>query len=247
MKKIFTLCMLAVLAVAQLSAQKIKFTCEGKDYELNGDSVVINFTKAMPMGNKVMLGDMMEPIITNISSETLTIDGSLSTSKNAYNKVFQWCGFDDLCTHVTGGHAEKTGLKLEPGKSSALQVHAEVSTGAYGTYTANIQLKNNDEKLGNLVLVYNYVKPTDTDHTGINGVTVETTHATVANNQFIYSFESAADRTISLFCADGKLAKRITTKAKSGELSLNGLQKGAYIYTIAQEGQTIISGKALVK
>ena len=246
MKKIFTLCMLAVLAVAQLSAQKLKVTCEGKDYELNGDSVVINFTKAMPMGNKVMLGDMMEPIITNISSETLTIDGSLSTSKNAYNKVFQWCGFDDLCTNVTGGHAEKTGLKLEPGKSSALQVHAEVSTGAYGTYTATIKLYNNyDEKLGILVLVYNYADPASIN--GINGVTVETTHATVANNQFIYSFESAADRTISLFCADGKLAKRITTKAKSGELSLNGLQKGAYIYTIAQEGQTIISGKALVK
>ena len=59
MKKIFTLCMLAVLAVAQLSAQKIKFTCEGKDYELNGNSVVIRFTKTMPMGNKVLLGDLM--------------------------------------------------------------------------------------------------------------------------------------------------------------------------------------------
>ena len=245
MKKIFTLCMLAVLAVAQLSAQKLKVTCEGKDYELNGDSGVINFTKAMPMGNKVMLGDMMEPIITNISSDTLTIDGKLSASKNAYKGVFQWCGFDDFCTTVTGGHAEKTGLKLEPGKSSALQVHAEVSTGAYGTYTANIQLKNNEELLGNLVLIYNYVNPAD--HTGINGVTIEPTHVTVTNNQLVYSFESAADRTISLFCADGKLAKRITTKAKSGELSLNGLQKGAYIYTIAQEGQTIISGKALVK
>lgn len=245
MKKIFTLCMLAVLAVAQLSAQKLKVTCEGKDYELNGDSVFIRFTKTMPMGNKVLLGDLMEPTITNISSDTLTIDGILKASTNAYNGVFQWCGFNDLCTTVTGGHAEKTGLKLEPGKSSALQVHAEVSTGAYGTYTANIQLKNNEELLGNLVLIYNYVNPAD--HTGINGVTIEPTHVTVTNNQLVYSFESAADRTISLFCADGKLAKRITTKAKSGELSLNGLQKGAYIYTIAQEGQTIISGKALVK
>ena len=94
MKKIFTLCMLAVLAVAQLSAQKIKFTCEGKDYELNGNSVVIRFTKTMPMGNKVLLGDLMEPTITNISSETLTIDGILKASKNAYNDVIEWCGFD---------------------------------------------------------------------------------------------------------------------------------------------------------
>lgn len=244
MKKIFTLCMLAVLAVAQLSAQKLKVTCEGKDYELNGNSVVINFTKTTPMGKKyVLLGDMMEPTITNISSDTLTIDGSLSASRNAYDDVIEWCGFDNGCTAVIGGRAEKTGLKLAPSKSSALQVHTKVLTGAYGTYTATIKLYNNyDEKLGILVLVYNYADPT-----GINGVTVETTHATVANNQFIYSFESAADRTISLFCTDGKLAKRITTKAKSGELSLNGLQKGAYIYTIAQEGQTIISGKALVK
>lgn len=243
MKKIFTLCMLAVLAVAQLSAQKLKVTCESKDYELNGNSVVINFTKTTPMGNKVLLGDLNEPTMTNISQEPLTIDGILSTSKNAYNDVFEWCGFDGLCTTVAGGHAEKNGLQLEPGKSSALQVHTKVSTGAYGTYTATIKLFNNyDEVLGFLVLNYNYVDPT-----GINGVMVETTHATVANNQFIYSFESAADRTISLFCADGKLAKRITTKAKSGELSLNGLQKGAYIYTIAQEGQAIISGKALVK
>ena len=246
MKKIFTLCMLAVLAVAQLSAQKIKFTCEGKDYELNGNSVVIRFTKTTPMGKKyVLLGDMMEPTITNISSDTLTIDGILKASKNAYNDVFQWCGFNG-CTAVIGGRAEKNGLQLLPGASSNLEVHTKVSEGAYGTYTANIEWFNNyDEKLGNLVLIYNYVNPAD--HTGINGVTIETTHATVANNQFIYSFESAAERTISLFCADGKLAKRITTKAKSGELSLNGLQKGAYIYTIAQEGQTIISGKALVK
>lgn len=243
MKKIFTLCMLAVLAVAQLSAQKLKVTCEGKDYELNGNNVVINFTKTIPAGNKVILGDFNEPTITNISQEELTIDGILYASKNAYNDVFEWCGFDNLCTTVAGGRAEKNGLKLAPGASSDLKVHTKVSEGAYDTYTATIKLFNNyDEVLGNLVLVYNYADPA-----GINGVTVETTHATVANNQFIYSFESAADRTISLFCTDGKLAKRITTKAKSGELSLNGLQKGAYIYTIAQEGQTIISGKALVK
>lgn len=246
MKKIFTLCMLAVLAVAQLSAQKLKVTCEGKDYELNGNFVYINFTKATPMGKKVLLGDLMEPTITNISSDTLTIDGILKASTNAYNDVIEWCGFDKKCTSVIGGRAEKNGLKLAPGASSNLEVHTKVSEGAYGTYTANIELFNNyDEKLGNLVLIYNYVDPASIN--GINGVTVETTHATVANNQFIYSFESAADRTISLFCADGKLAKRITTKAKSGELSLNGLQKGAYIYTIAQEGQTIISGKAIVK
>lgn len=244
MKKIFTLCMLAVLAVAQMSAQKVKITCDGKDYELNGNNVVINFTKTMPAGNKVILGDLNEPQITNISQEDLTIDGILNTSKNAYNDVFEWCGFDNLCTAVVGGRAEKNGLKLAPGASSDLQVHTKVTPGAYDTYTATIKLFNNyDEVLGNLVLVYNYTDPT----AGINGVTIETTHATVANNQFIYNFETAAERTISLFSADGKLAKRLNTTAQSGELSLNGLQKGAYIYTIAQQGQPIISGKALVK
>ena len=246
MKKIFTLCMLAMLAVAQLSAQKLKITCAGQDYEMNGNNVVVTFNNAKPMGGRVLLGDLMEPTITNINDEELTIDGIMNTSKNAYNGVFEWCGFDGQCTNVDGGRAEKDGLKLAPGASANMQVHTYVSAGAYGTYSATIKLFNNTyDLLGTLTLVYNYNDPSDP--TGINDVTVENKSVVVANNTLNYAFDSAAARTISVFSIDGKVVKRINTTAQQGELSLNGLQKGAYVYTIAQEGQQVISGKALVK
>lgn len=235
--------MLAVLSIAQLSAQKLKITCEGKEYLLDGNTVVITFNKFKIVGDHARLGDRQEPTLTNISDETLTIDGILTTSNNAYTGVFSWCGFDDQCADVTDGRVEKDGLVLAPGASKNIELHTEVAADAYGSYVANIQLFNDTyEKLGTLSIIYKYNDPT-----AINDVTVDQQALAVANNTLTYSFANAATRTINLYAVDGKLVKSLSTSAKQGQVQLNDLQQGVYLYTVAQAGKQVATGKALIK
>lgn len=242
MKKIFTLFTLALACVMQLSAQKLQITNGGEVVDCSTVGV-ITYTNAIAiqMGGKkvVSLGSREDPTITNISDQTITIDATLSTSNPG---IFSWCGFDNFCTVVTN-KAEKNGIVLAPGESKTMELHTEVAPGQYGTYTASVVFwENYSEKLATVQLNYIY-----TEDSGINDVKAEGQSVSVQNNTLSYSFSAAAARTINVYSIDGKLAKSLHTNNQQGQLSLNGLQQGVYLYTISQAGQQVATGKALVK
>ena len=238
MKKIFTLLTLALACVMQLSAQKLQITNGGEVVDCSTVGV-ITYTNAIQMGKNVSLGSREDPTITNISDQTITIDATLSTSNPG---IFSWCGFDNFCTVVTN-KAEKNGIVLAPGESKTMDLHTEVDPGQYGTYTASVVFwENYSEKLATVQLNYIY-----TEDSGINDVKAEGQSVSVQNNTLSYSFSAAAARTINVYSIDGKLAKSLHTNNQQGQLSLNGLQQGVYLYAISQGGQQVATGKALVK
>ena len=238
MKKIFTLFTLALACVMQLSAQKLQITNGGEVVDCSTVGV-ITYTNAIQMGKKVSLGSRVDPTITNISDQTITIDATLSTSNPG---IFSWCGFDNFCTVVTN-KAEKNGIVLAPGESKTMDLHTEVAPGEYGTYTASVVFwENYSEKLATVQLKYIY-----TEDSGINDVKAEGQSVSVQNNTLSYSFSAAAARTINVYSIDGKLAKSLNTNSQQGQLSLNGLQQGVYLYAISQGGQQVATGKAIVK
>lgn len=236
MKKIFTLLTLALACVMQLSAQKLQITNGGEVVDCSTVGV-ITYTNAIQIGKNVSLGSRVDPTITNISDQTITIDATLSTSNPG---IFNWCGFGG-CFPVTN-KAEKTGIVLAPGESKTMELHAEVASGQYGTYTASVVFWEGYDKLATVQLKYIY-----TEDSGINDVKAEGQSVSVQNNTLSYSFSAAAARTINVYSIDGKLAKSLNTNSQQGQLSLNGLQQGVYLYAISQGGQQVATGKALVK
>lgn len=237
MKKIFTLLTLALACVMQLSAQKLQITNGGEVVDCSTVGV-ITYTDATQMGRKVSLGSRTDPTITNISDQTITVDALFNTGNPG---VFSWCGFDNFCTVVTD-KAEKDGIVLAPGESKTMDLHTEVTPGAYGTYTASVVFWEGYDKLATIQLKYIY-----TEDSGINDVKAEGQNVSVQNNTLCYSFNAAAARTINVYSIDGKLAKSLNTNSQQGQLSLGGLQQGVYLYTISQAGQQVATGKALVK
>ena len=99
-----------------------------------------------------------------------------------------------------------------------------------------------NDKLATVQLKYIY-----TEDSGINDVKAEGQSVSVQNNTLSYSFSAAAARTINVYSIDGKLAKSLNTNNQQGQLSLNGLQQGVYLYAISQGGQQVATGKAIVK
>lgn len=237
MKKIFTLLTLALACAMQLSAQKLQITNGGEVVDCSTVGV-ITYTDATQMGRKVSLGSRMDPTITNISDQTITVDATLSTNNVG---VFSWCGFDNFCTEVIN-KAEKSGIVLAPGESKTMDLHTEVAPGAYGTYTASVVFWEGYDKLATVQLKYIY-----TEDSGINDVKAEGQNISVANNTLSYSFTTAAARTINVYSIDGKLAKSLNTNSQQGQLSLGGLQQGVYLYAISEGGKQIATGKAIVK
>lgn len=237
MKKIFTLLTLALACVMQLSAQKLQITNGGEVVDCSTVGV-ITYTDATQMGKKVSLGSRVDPTITNISDQTITIDALFNTGNPG---IFSWCGFDNFCT-VVASKAEKDGIVLAPGESKTMDLHTEVTPGAYGTYTASVVFWEGYDKLATVQLKYIY-----TEDSGINNVKAEVENVSVLNNNLSYSFATTAARTINVYSIDGKLAKSLNTKSQQGELSLNGLQQGVYLYAISQNGQQVAAGKAIVK
>ncbi len=249
MKKIFTLLTLALACVMQLSAQKLQITNGGEvicysqsDDLYNPPFTKYSYTNAMTFGkDKVSLGSRDEPTITNISDQNIMVEGIVTV--NTFSP-FSWCGFNNSCDYFNSRQpsvAKK--ITLAPGESKALELHVETAKGAYGTYTASIKFwVNESEEVAWVILQYVY-----TEDSGINDVKAEGQRVSVQNNTLSYSFNAAAARTINVYSIDGKLAKSLNTSSQQGQLSLNGLQQGVYLYTISQAGQQVATGKALVK
>ena len=247
MKKIFTLLTLALACVMQLSAQKLQITnggeviCCSQTETRNPPCTKYSFTNAVDFGEEtVLLGSYTEPTITNISDQNITVEGIITINTSG---IFSWCGFDGFCNHLSPSQDVTKKITLAPGESKTLDLHAEPTKGAYGTYTASIRFwVNNTEEVAWVILQYIY-----TEDSGINDVKAEGQSVSVQNNTLSYSFSAAAARTINVYSIDGKLAKSLHTNSQQGQLSLNGLQQGVYLYAISQGGQQVATGKAIVK
>ena len=248
MKKIFTLLTLALACVMQLSAQKLQISngsevicCSQGENIQDPPFTKYSFTNAVDFGEEnVLLGSYTEPTVTNISDQNITCEAVVTINTSG---AFSWCGFDGFCDYLVPNMAKTKKITLAPGESKTLDLHVEPTKGAYGTYTASIKFWVNDtEEVAWVILQYIY-----TEVSGINDVKAEGQSVSVQNNTLNYSFSAAAARTINVYSIDGKLAKSLNTNSQQGQLSLNGLQQGVYLYAISQGGQQVATGKALVK
>lgn len=237
MKKIFTLLLLALVGVSQLPAQIIKVYSDAACTQEIADNGQISFTTTDD-GEEVEDLAPAAPYIKNVSDETVDIRVTVSLNTKG---IVSWCGITTNCAPIPGTK-EVREATLAPGETTNMELHAAFIYGSYKTATATVQITVDDKRQVSFFEHFVYADPN-----GITETTVADGKVSFANNALSYSFTQTVNRTISVFGIDGKLVKRAIVNGTEGSVSLSDLQKGAYIYAIADEKNPVKSGKILVK
>lgn len=255
MKKLLSFAVVALLGLAQVQAQTspIKVTCEGKEVNIKEGETLTFVAEADPFGTSgyVQIGPAKDPIITNVSDEAIDLTCTVSTSAfgntgTTYKNMgeLSWCGFK-IGNCVTNPSKMTHTCTLAPNEETDMQFHC-ILTGTdipYGTVRATVKFSEGNESLGGYTAKFVY-----TDAAGIQNAQANADKGVfVANGAIHYSFATAAARHINVYAADGKLLQGASVSAKSGSVSLNGLQAGVYVYTVSEGGHNVQSGKVVVK
>lgn len=227
MKKIFTLIAMVCCFMAQASAQ-ITVTRHGKEV---GRNEVITYNLAYDdFLNGVVGYDELDPIFTNNSSESVTLNVKLSPDASSRDGQLSVCGLGlgacyPLYFKEGVSTYEHSCNLLGGGDQAALGLHPMFGKGQYHTSTCNVQVYADDQFVTNFIMKFVYDETTQ----GINDVKTTAASVKVADNVLTYAFATASNHNIKLYSTDGKLVKNVATTAQNGNISLAGLQHGVYV------------------
>ncbi len=248
MKKILSLLLFATLGITALPAQ-VTVTCEGKP--VNDGDVLTFYAHEDELFGTIEAKPGTEdandvnpyaydPIITPASYPyTLTV--TVTTSDNAKNGGVNWCGITTNCADIIGGKETRTNTLV--GLPANMNMHGSFKKNDFKTLTADVEVKNGLKTLITFTEKFVY---TDKPVAGLTE-TVAANALTLNGTTLSYGFPTAATHTISLYGADGKLAKTFTTTAQRGSVSLAGLGAGVYVYAITEGSTTLKGGKLLLR
>lgn len=235
MKKIFTLSLLCLLSVAAAKAQ-LKIT-NGTQEISNGDIVTFNATEIAEI--PVVECSPNDPTITNVSGERGTL--KVVVKKNSLFDSFDWCGITTQCQPMQSGTETRT-AELANGDYRGLALHANFTFGTYATYSATVTVSFNGTPFCTFMAQYVYADPAGIEAVSADGAS----SVRPAGSDLRYSLAGNALRTLDVYAADGRLVRTATVQGK-GSLSLAGMPKGTYIYSVREAGKKVLDGKCLVK
>lgn len=233
MKRIFTFLTAALFGLANF-AQDIAFQLGDGTLIENGATVV---TKGHPDATGLQLGAGV--YLKNLTDTDLGVFLTMK-SVTGTNSI---CCYGGCVTINAGSSAEKQGL-LSAGGVEDLLIDANTFM-VMGYITNTVELTawtaaKPDEKITATVTY------TNDPVLGVEHETVKKNAVFVKDNVLQYSFVNAENRQIKLFDVAGKLAKSYVVADESGSISLEGMTKGLYLYSVSVGGHTIC-GKVLVK
>ena len=156
--------------------------------------------------------------------------------------VFSLCGLGDTNCRPLGPGSSTSSFEAGTIIAKPMDLHAAFD--GYATYTVPVEVKVNGGKYRKFFVAFIY----DEEHaTGIEGVEAQNEGVKFMDNVCHYSFATAAPRALQVYGMDGKLVHNTMISAEQGSVSLNALQKGAYVYSIVENGKKVQAGKVLVK
>lgn len=240
MKKLLTL-LLSLAAFSQLPAQ-VSVTCNGQEVK-DGDELVFYASEEEDPfgGTSISAGPSADPTFTKTVDSNVRLSVRVITSENCYEGGLNWCGITTQCQDIKGG-VETRGTTL--GELPAfMTLHANFTAGQYETYTATVTVSANGVHLMTFTERFIY----DAEHLAIDNASTARPSVKFDGAALRYTFASAAPRTLQVYSIDGKLVKSLSSAATDGSLSLDGLQRGIYVYSLREKGKQVDGKKIVIK
>lgn len=243
MKKFLLLALFAVLGMAQQAFAQLSVTCDGTEIN-NGDVVTFDAIEDDDTGD-IVAGHATDPLFRAPEGTNLTVT---VTIPNAAGQSFLWCGITTACETANPGkntrsYTFKKGLMPGVLDFANMNLHADFHKGEYATYSVKVDVAVNGQQERTFFLVYKYAEV----EAGIEGVEGQTESVKFADHVCHYSFSTAAPRALQVYGMDGKLVQYTALAAAEGSVSLSAMQKGAYVYSVIENGKQVKAGKFLVK
>ena len=232
MKRIFTL--LSTILVALTSYAQLEITDDKGNVIENGGTVEFK-AEVIDLGNGSVFLDCSpaDPYLTNkgASSANLTV-----TVKRSESDKLSWCGITTSCQPMTNLQ-EVRSTSLGAGQKTPLQLHADFESGQYATYTANVTARlGSDTKQFTIKFVY--AEP--------DGIQSTQANQTIRYNGQALQYHATRPAILNVYSTAGRLVKSERING-DGNLNLNDLNQGVFMYEVVSGGVRTASGKVLVK
>ena len=232
MKRIFTL--LSTILVALTSYAQLEITDEQGNVIENGGTVELK-AEVMELGPGVVIVncDYAAPYLTNkgASSANLTVTVTRTEADNLF-----WCGITTSCLPMTTLQ-EVRSASLGAGQKAPLHLHAKFESGQYATYTANVTARlGSDTKKFTIKFVY--AEP--------DGIQSAQANQTIRYNGQALQYHATRPAILNVYSTAGRLVKSERING-DGNLNLNDLNQGVFMYEVVSGGVRTASGKVLVK
>lgn len=241
MKKFFSLLAVALCSFTSVLAQ---VTVKNGDQVINdGDIITYYATESIDEfegDTSVVAGPQKDPTIWPTQADNLSI--TVTAPQKAFGKL-KWCAITGLCEEIKKKITTRSTQTIAE-FPIPMELHAEFNPGQYDSYVVNVELKNGLTRIMSFTIRYVY----DAEHaTGIAGVTADQAQVVFTGSALNCQFANAASRTVQVYSLDGKLVKSVATSQAQATISLNDLQQGVYVYSVAEGGQKVKSGKVVLK
>lgn len=232
MKRIFTL--LSTILVALTSYAQLEITDDKGNVIENGGTWEFK-VEEMELGPGVVIldGAPAAPFLTNkgASSANLTV----TVTRTEADKL-SWCGITTSCQPITNLQ-EVRSTSLGAGQKTPLQLHADFESGQYATYTAEVTARlGSDTKKFTIKFVY-------ADPSGIQSAQA---NQTIRYNGQALQYHATRPAILNVYSTAGRLVKSERING-DGNLNLNDLNQGVFMYEVVSGGVRMASGKVLVK
>lgn len=232
MKRIFTL--LSTILVALTSYAQLEITDEAGKVIENGGTIEFKAEETDLGGGFVILDCApTAPYLTNkgASSANLTV----TVTRTEADKL-TWCGITTTCLPMTTLQ-EVRSASLGAGQKTPLQLHADFESGQYATYTAEVTARlGSDTKKITIKFVY-------ADRSGIQSAQA---NQTIRYNGQALQYHATRPAILNVYSTAGRLVKSERING-DGNLNLNDLNQGVFMYEVVSGGVRTASGKVLVK
>lgn len=240
MKRFFTLVAVA-MCCAFVYAQDLTFQLRNGQTLENGAIVTVE-------GYLDETG--MFELYAGIYLQNLRSDSTdVVVSMKALKGDSQICGLT-TCKKLVEGQTEERQGKVAPKEPVDLEIGVDImmdimmNPAALFTRTVEVSawtVAEPDKKITAIV--------TFTNDPAVLGVEKVASDARIyaKDNVFYYNFANAGVRELQLFDVAGQPCKSVRLESEQGSFSVEGMNKGLYLYRVTEKGVNLHSGKVLVK
>lgn len=232
MKRIFTL--LSTILVALTSYAQLEITDDKGNVIENGGTVEFK-AEEMHLGDDfiLLLCEPTAPFLTNKGASAASL---MVTIKRTEADSLTWCGITNNCEILKDEEVVRS-ASLGAGQKTGLQLHANFESGKYATYTAEVTARlGSDTK--KITIKFVYADPSGIQSTQAN--------QTIRYNGQALQYRATRPAILNVYSTAGRLVKSERING-DGNLNLNDLNQGVFMYEVVSGGVRTASGKVLVK
>ena len=241
MKKIFTIAAALVCSI-MANAQTLTFKHDGNVIPNGGEIVVSTYNEEMMAVGILQL----TPHIMLNGTEAASKDNPVTVQvEHLDGETMELCAFGTCLPYNQVVSNKATSADMFPAYTDIdIDLHSSwIMDKTIATSKCKVSAWYGDDKSKAISFIL-YMSNDPEVVAGIDHVTADGTIA-LNGRTLNYSFPTAAAHTFEMYTMDGKKANSVVLNG-NGAVSLDGLAKGMYIYTI-KNGKETVSGKVVLK